>query len=164
MGIEYTGGAFDVILPKVRNFLSLLDDADFADLSLFQNTSVSETQEFQKSYFRRMQDPSSLNTIKDPIMCFCGSRNDPRWLDEERRECSCPQASFLMALLVYVELYSTLCFIKADLSHIPKLRKYSNHIRGYYYEVKYNIVLSFGLTEFKAFIAWRENVRSLSCL
>ena len=96
VGIEYTGGAFGVILPKVRNFLSLLDDADFADLSLFQNTSVSETQEFQKHYVGSLRDPSSLNIIKDPIICYRGSRNDPRWLDEEPRECSCPQASRLL--------------------------------------------------------------------
>ena len=59
-----------------------------------------------------------------------------------------------------VELYSTLCYVEGDLSHVPKPESYSHHIHDSYYEVKFDIILSFGLTELKAFIAWRENVRS----
>ena len=60
-----------------------------------------------------------------------------------------------------VELYSTLCYVEGDLSHVPKPAIYSHYIDDLYYQVKFDIILSFGLTELKAFIAWKENVRSL---
>jgi len=56
-------------------------------------------------------------------------------------------------------MYSTLCYVEADLSDVPMPGKYSNHTHNLYYEVDYEIILSLGLTEFKAFVAWRENVR-----
>ena len=59
------------------------------------------------------------------------------------------------------ESYSTLCYVKGDLSQVPKPGQYSDHIRGLFYKVKYDVILSLGLTEFKAFIAWTENVRNI---
>jgi len=57
----------------------------FLMLRYVQNTRVSETEEFRKSYRIESLSPSNLNTISDPVMCFRGWREDPRWLDEERR-------------------------------------------------------------------------------
>jgi len=59
------------------------------------------------------------------------------------------------------ELYSTLCYIEGDLSQVPKPRQYSGHLRDFYHTVQFDVILSLGLTEFKAFIAWTENVRSV---
>jgi hypothetical protein len=59
------------------------------------------------------------------------------------------------------ELYSTLCYVEGDLSRVPKPGKYSHHIHDLFYQVKFDVILSLGLTEFKAFIAWKENVRDL---
>jgi hypothetical protein len=60
-----------------------------------------------------------------------------------------------------IENYTKLCLIEADLSHLPlsRLRKYSGE--GHFYRCEYEIVLLFGLTELKAMIAWKENVRLL---
>lgn len=55
-------------------------------------------------------------------------------------------------------MYSILCWVEADLSHLPKTPKYSTYIHDLYYEIEYDVILSLGLTEFNAFIAWREKV------
>ncbi|KAF9524973.1 hypothetical protein CPB83DRAFT_871039 [Crepidotus variabilis] len=111
------------------------------DVILPKVTSVSETEEFRQHYMRESTNQADLKTISQAVMCFRGYRGDPRWLDEEN------------------SLYSTLCYVEADLSHIPMPGKYSNHIHGLFYDVTFDVILALGLTEFKAFIAWRENVR-----
>ena len=57
-----------------------------------------------------------------------------------------------------IDNYTELCTIEVDLSHLPMSpqQKYSG--KGHFYNVKYDVVLLFGLTEFKAAIAWKENV------
>lgn len=57
-------------------------------------------------------------------------------------------------------MYSTLCHIEADMSALTRslsARKKLNS-RQLYYQMDYNVVLSFGLTELKACISWKENV------
>ncbi len=81
-GHKRISGSFSVILPKVEavNLLKL-----FLILIHVQNASVSETEEYRKSYYRESQSPSNLNTVSEAIVCFRGQREDPRWLDEEKR-------------------------------------------------------------------------------
>jgi len=50
-----------------------------------------------------------------------------------------------------------LCSISVDLSHL-RLKPKSNSSGKTYYEVDYEIVLLFGLTELKAQVAWKEHV------
>jgi len=64
-------------------------------------------------------------------------------------------------LTYFTEMYSNLCYVEADLSHLPKPGKYSTFIHDLYYEVQFDVILSLGLTEFNAFIAWREKVHNL---
>jgi hypothetical protein len=57
-------------------------------------------------------------------------------------------------------MYSTLCIVEADLSKLarsllPKRRPGNGQ---YYYELNFDIVLSFGLTELTAQMCWIENV------
>ena len=61
-------------------------------------------------------------------------------------------------LIASIANYTELCTIEVDLSHLalPPLPKYSG--KGNFYQVDCDLVLSFGLTEFKAAIAWKENV------
>jgi hypothetical protein len=58
--------------------------------------------------------------------------------------------------------YQTVCKIEADTS---RLTKYPTRRRGVpnstFFELKFDVILSFGLTELKAQIAWLENVRHL---
>jgi hypothetical protein len=58
------------------------------------------------------------------------------------------------------EHYSKLCMITADLSHL-NLNPRKGRQGKTYFRVDYEIVLLFGLTELKAQIAWKENVRCI---
>ena len=61
--------------------------------------------------------------------------------------------------MVAAENYSRLCKIVTDLSTLP-LTTRQNPTGETYYRADYDIVLSFGLTELKAQVAWQdENVR-----
>ena len=53
----------------------------------------------------------------------------------------------------YTGSYSTLCRIVDD-GQLVNIATYN----GSYYKIKYDIVLSFGLTELAAQFAWEENV------
>jgi hypothetical protein len=55
-------------------------------------------------------------------------------------------------------MYSTLCRVEADTSRLSIPPKISKHHRMQYYEIKFEILLSLGLTELKAHICWQENV------
>ena len=59
-------------------------------------------------------------------------------------------------------MYSRLCYVEADLSHVRKEERYSNYRRtSAFYEVHFDIILALGLTEFRACIAWKENVSGI---
>jgi len=63
-----------------------------------------------------------------------------------------------------IENYTRLCTIEVDLSHLPlpPLSKPSGE--GIYYHLDFEVILLFGLTEFKAMVAWKENVSSVLVL
>lgn len=57
-------------------------------------------------------------------------------------------------------MYSTLCTITANTSQIARLPTALRNENGRsYYQVEIDVVLLFGLTELKAQIAWKEDVR-----
>ena len=60
--------------------------------------------------------------------------------------------------LIFTENYSKLCTIEAGLSLVPLVRRRKVKGNGSYYEVDYDIVLLFGMTELKAQMAWKEKV------
>jgi hypothetical protein len=63
--------------------------------------------------------------------------------------------------VVTVENYSHLCDIALDLSTVPLISR-QNSAGKTYYSVDYDVVLSFGLTELKAQVAWFNE--KVSCL
>ena len=146
---------------------SLLNLTLHLALLYLQGIRVSETQEFRKSYFRTSKTKSGpfLNNIYIGIYCYRGLREHPKWFDEE-------PSKFAPVRLLFYEfrstplpgMYSILCYVQADLSHIPKSAKTSLVDNGRYYRIDYDVVLSLGLTEMKAYIAWKENVRSFDIL
>ncbi|KAH9485830.1 Heat shock 70 kDa protein 12A [Psilocybe cubensis] len=114
---------FDAILPKARLF----------------DTKVSETEEYRHSYVRNSKNSSAFQILDEEIMCYQGTKSNPRWTDEE------------------TDMYRVLCHVTADTSNVP-LRQYVNSKTGIpYYRIEFEIVLSFGLTELKAQVAWKEN-------
>lgn len=60
-----------------------------------------------------------------------------------------------------LELYSELCTIKVDLSHLwntSSVKTLTGGL-GVYYQVKFSLVMLFGGTEIQAQLCWKENVR-----
>ncbi|KAJ7122116.1 hypothetical protein C8R44DRAFT_785724 [Mycena epipterygia] len=106
---------------------------------LKRGVQVCETTEFRESYNKRSANPAVLDYFSTDLLTYRG-HGDPQWVD------------------VDPELYPVVCKIEADTSH---LAKYPTHRRGVpnstFYELKFDVILSFGLTELKAQIAWFEN-------
>lgn len=67
------------------------------------------------------------------------------------------QIDLLTALLS--EHYTKLCTIDIDLSRVPLTPRNKTSGGGTFFRLDYDIVLLFGLTELKALIVWKENVR-----
>ncbi|KAF9465200.1 hypothetical protein BDZ94DRAFT_415553 [Collybia nuda] len=120
-------GHFSIILPK--------------------NTQVSETQEFRESYCVETIDRSSVEEVTSTIECYRGTLDAPHWIDTD------------------VGMFSTLCSVEANTSQISKQLqpiRSATVLEGrrrlqVYYKIQFDIVLSFGLTELKAQIAWMED-------
>ncbi|KAM6502892.1 hypothetical protein JOM56_002869 [Amanita muscaria] len=96
-----------------------------------QGTQVSETTEFRRSYWFTGMHPDGMCRIKNEIYCYYGTIQNPRWMDID----------------------------KGQLSRLlPRQVRGKKRNRTVFYEMHYDLVLSFGLTELKAEIAWQENV------
>ncbi|KIL64021.1 hypothetical protein M378DRAFT_163735 [Amanita muscaria Koide BX008] len=113
------------------------------DVILAKGTQVSETTEFRRSYWFTGMHPDGMCRIKNEIYCYYGTIQNPRWMDVDK------------------ESYSKLGVIEADTTRLSRLLP--RQVRGkkknrtVFYEMHYDLVLSFGLTELKAEIAWQEN-------
>jgi len=70
---------FDPILSKVS--AEIADDNGISFLAAFQNTQVSETQEFKSSYSQSHKKLDSFRTLTARIYCYRGSTTDTRWMD-----------------------------------------------------------------------------------
>ena len=68
----------------------------------------------------------------------------------------------LLMSILHLDLYSELCTIEVDLSHLWNTSNVQTLLRssGVYYKVTYELVMLFGGTEIKALVCWKENVRS----
>jgi len=110
-------------------------------LIVFQNTQVTETKEFRRSYFRESERKSDFKAAEFNIWCYRGQLKDPKWRDQDTAN------------------YTKLCTISVDLSHLPlAARSKAKGQSGSYYRLDYELVLLFGLTEMKAQVAWKERV------
>ena len=56
------------------------------------------------------------------------------------------------------DMFSTLCTVNADIAELVKTLRPQRGPRGLYYRLEFDIILSFGLTELKAQVAWMESV------
>ncbi|KAJ7841612.1 hypothetical protein B0H14DRAFT_1043954 [Mycena olivaceomarginata] len=106
---------------------------------LLKNIPISETREYRESYWKLKNNPSELQMVKVPILSYRGQNPAPRWTDVEP------------------EQYKVLCTVHADTSKIAKTLQRKLGFSGVYYRLDLEVILSFGLTEVKAQIAWVEN-------
>ncbi|KAJ3815434.1 hypothetical protein F5876DRAFT_85802 [Lentinula aff. lateritia] len=114
---------------RVKNCFSLI---------LRKGVQITELQEFRNpfvyySYHR-------LQSMTQTILEYRGIHKDPSWID------------------VDCNMYSTACTVTADTSEISAtLVPRRNPTGSAYFQLKFDVVLLFGLTELKAQIAWQEN-------
>ncbi|KAF8345176.1 hypothetical protein F5887DRAFT_218796 [Amanita rubescens] len=128
---RYIRGAFDVIVRK--------------------GTQVSETEEFRRSYWYTSTTRDNMHHIKNEIFVYRGSISNPSWMDIDK------------------DSYFKLCVVEANTTRLSQLLepqqittgKRKNKRTTFFYELKYDIILSLGLTVNKAEIAWKENGREV---
>ncbi|KAF7324469.1 hypothetical protein MKEN_00487500 [Mycena kentingensis (nom. inval.)] len=103
-----------------------------------RDVRVAETKEFRESYFKTSTSRTDLGRIQIELLRYAGSDDDVKWMDKP--------ADFL-----------TLCKISADTTSIARNLKPQQSRPGESYYILYlEVVLSFGLTELKAEIAWKN--------
>ncbi|KAG5718638.1 hypothetical protein E4T56_gene16515 [Termitomyces sp. T112] len=114
------------------------------DVILDKDVQVSETQEFRRTYYRSAKDRSDLAEQAAIIHCYRGT-GQPHWFEHDG-------------------LFTNLCTVEADTSAICKslspqrsLNSRSSGRPQRYFQIAFDVVLSFGLTELKAQIAWKED-------
>ncbi|KAJ4469075.1 hypothetical protein C8J55DRAFT_460555 [Lentinula edodes] len=114
---------------RVKNCFSLI---------LRKGVQVMEVQEFRNSFTRYTHH--RLQSMTKTILEYRGIDKDPSWID------------------VDYNMYSTACIVTADTSKISATLVPRRNPTGYeYFQLNFDVVLLFGLTELKAQIAWQEN-------
>ncbi|TFK63664.1 hypothetical protein BDN72DRAFT_847372 [Pluteus cervinus] len=107
------------------------------DIILPKNSTVNEAKEFHRPYFQLHSDTAALQSVSEKIYRYRGTVDLPKWMDQDP------------------DNFEVMCTIEADASAA------STRLRGKdgqtYFRSDINIVLSFGLTEFKAQVSWKEN-------
>ncbi|KAF6748630.1 hypothetical protein DFP72DRAFT_1174069 [Ephemerocybe angulata] len=111
---------------------------DLFDVILPKNTEVAATKEFRRHFRFSTKHRHELLERTIPILGYCGASENPKWINDE------PQ------------MYPPLCRVTADTSGIhPRTKRTA--AGQHYYEIEYDVVLQFGLTELKAQIAYKIN-------
>ncbi|KAJ7463971.1 hypothetical protein FB451DRAFT_1264345 [Mycena latifolia] len=124
---RYQGVTGDILIP------------DKFSAILYRGTQVTETTEFRHSYLRRSTDRAVLDHFSTDLYTYRG-QGDPQWVD------------------IDPELYRVICKIEANTTRLLKyVTRRRNVTNSDFYELDFDVVLSFGLTELKAQIAWKEN-------
>jgi len=103
-----------------------------------RGAKVKEEMEFRESFSLTEGDPTDFGVQTVRLECYRGSLSDPKWVDQDRSS------------------FSTLCTIRADLSEAVEdlvKKKASGQV---YYQLDYDVIVLFGLTELKAYLGWKS--------
>ena len=127
---------------------------------------MPETNEIRRSHFWEFTCLADLSSAISRVYCYRGIVGDGAFMDTDPGKANKKEHYHRHhSHIHHLELYSELCTIRVDLSHlwntsnIQTLPKRSGP--GVYYEVYYEIVMLFGGTEIEAQLCWNENVRSI---
>ncbi|KAF9526170.1 hypothetical protein CPB83DRAFT_837537 [Crepidotus variabilis] len=99
---------------------------------------VKEEEEFSHSFYTQSIHPNALSTIAPSIVCFRGEIDEPSWVDADP------------------EKFSQIFTLFADLSRVPRQAQINPKGKTYY-QVNYETVILFGLTEIQAYVRWKED-------
>ncbi|KAI0315438.1 hypothetical protein OF83DRAFT_1062097 [Amylostereum chailletii] len=109
---------------------------------LVKGTLVGETTEFKQEFVQSADDKDALRMIETDILCHTAV-SPPEFVN------------------TWNAGFRTMCTIKANVSHVPT--SVTRGPRGKYHTREYTVVLSMGLTEFKAHLLWTDKVVVLLC-
>jgi len=113
----------------------------YFESKLRKGTQVREEMEFRDSFSLTENKPTDFGVQIVRLQCYRGSLSDPKWVDQD------PSS------------FSTLCTIRANLSVATKdlvlKKKASGQV---YYQLDYDVIVLFGLTELQAYLAWTPKV------
>lgn len=102
---------------------------------------------FSRKYCTEVTNLSTLSVFEVEIWCFRGGEGTPKWIHRSS------------------EVFSTLCYVRADLSPLAGSAQAKQGRGGKtYWTIVFSIEIHFGLTEFKARIKWVDNVRCVPSL
>jgi len=106
-----------------------------------RNKQVPETNEIRQELFETFTNIAELLAIGCSIYCYRGILTGEAFMDTNP------------------ELYSELCTIEVDLSHLRNTSSVQTLTGGLgvYYKVNYELVMLFGGTEIEAQLRWIEN-------
>ncbi|TFK71045.1 hypothetical protein BDN72DRAFT_877353 [Pluteus cervinus] len=125
------------IYTSAANYLLLPDG--FC-ITLPKGTQVHEDKEFREIYFHSTVSLKDLGHVFSPIIFYRGPLDHPQWLDENPDD------------------FQKLCTIEADIELDHEAATLREAPDGQtYYSVEYSVIFLFGLTEFKAQLAWMEH-------
>ena len=123
---------------------------------------MTESKEYRRSFKAYRANEDDFNYPKvDQIFSYKGERSNPKWIMDE------PGMSILSGTLATLHItaaasdeYVVECMVKADTSMVKREQhvSFTNGRPHIYYQINFDLVLLFGLTELKAQIAYMENV------
>ena len=103
---------------------------------------MKESNVFSRKYCTEVTNLSTLSVFEVEIWCYRGGDTVPKWIHRTSEE------------------FSTLCYVRADLSPLAGSAQAKQGRNGKtYWTIVFSIEIHFGLTEFKARIKWVDNVR-----
>lgn len=128
---------------------------------------MKESTTFSRKYCTELTSLSTLSVFEIEIWCYRGSGEQPKWiLRGQGTSCymKCQVLHFDSSnRVVVLDDFSTLCFVRADLSPLTASAKAMTGQGGKkYWTIVFSIEIHFGLTEFKARLKWNDDVRFLS--
>jgi len=105
------------------------------------NKQVPETNEIRRSHYWEFTSLAGLSSAKSYVYCYRGIVSDAAFMDTNP------------------DLYSELCTIEVDLSHLWNTSSVQTLPKGsgVYYKVSYELIMLFGGTEIEAQLCWDEN-------
>jgi len=109
---------------------------------LCKGVQVSELKEFRHPFCLLGATQSNFGVEVLPILCYRGTLSDPKWIDRDK------------------ESFSTLCTVSFNLEEVAKTLTPQTRMfgpGGSYYSLAFDVIISFGGTEFSAQVAWKEN-------
>ncbi len=126
-------------------------------LTVLQDVLVSEETEFRQSYRILSRALPGLGAITTSIYRYTGRRVHPKWMDVDEGWWSPGLATLLS--IPCTDDYSAYCSVTADTSIVAKSLDPQRCLDGtYYYQLSFDVVILFGMTELKAQLAWIEDV------